>query len=81
MVCVLVSPMIRHHSRKLIFISVAYLTMYNYLRTFYIMSIDGIRFKPELGTAGRVASSNPVITFTGRAQIKTLLGQSTFGGC
>jgi hypothetical protein len=32
MVSVLVGPVITHHRRKLILISVAYLTMYNYLR-------------------------------------------------
>jgi len=33
------------------------------------MSIDGIRIKYELGTAGRDASSIPVITFTWRTQM------------
>jgi hypothetical protein len=62
------------------FISVAYLTIYNYLRTLY--NVDWrIRITYELETAARDAFSIPVITYTWRTEMKNFFGQSTFSVC
>jgi hypothetical protein len=45
------------------------------------MSIDAIRITYELETAGRDASSIPVIIFTWRTEMKNFFGQSRFSVC